>query len=225
MKTGMQMVAPFIVIAALGVSACATNQVDRKQVTEQKARDVSGDIWAADNQIDATLVSLDNLMSADGPQLQQAFDQYSKEVDLMRTRAKQVNDDATAVSKQSGTYLNNWQQQNNNIENEDLRDNSQEQRQTVMARFQNLQNSNDQSRSALNQFLRKLEDVRTALRNDLTARGITSVAQSSTVEDAQDAGSEAKTRLQQVRSDSIALADTLSPSATAPSADEATANR
>ena len=85
MSTGRRLVIPFIIVAALGLGACA-NQMDRKQATEDKARNVSGDVWATQNQIDATMVAMNNLLSADGPQLQQAFDHYSDEVDRLNTR-------------------------------------------------------------------------------------------------------------------------------------------
>jgi len=64
MSTAKRVVIPFIIIAALGLGGCA-NQMDRKQATEDKARNVSGDVWATQNQIDATMVAMNNLLSAD----------------------------------------------------------------------------------------------------------------------------------------------------------------
>ena len=43
MSTAKRVVIPFIIIAALGLGGCA-NQMDRKQATEDKARNVSGDV-------------------------------------------------------------------------------------------------------------------------------------------------------------------------------------
>jgi hypothetical protein len=141
------LVVPFIVISTLALGACATNQIDRKQATEQKARDMSGTVWATNNQVDATLVSLNNLMSAEGPQLQQAFDQYSADVDRMRQQSEKVAQDSAYINKESDEYLNNWQKQNNDIQNAGLRDNSEHGRQAVRDQFRNAQGSYDNART------------------------------------------------------------------------------
>jgi len=207
------LVVPFIVISTLVLGACATNQIDRKQATEQKARDMSGTVWATNNQVDATLVSLNNLMSAEGPQLQQAFDQYSADVDRMRQQSEKVAQDSAYINKESDEYLNNWQKQNNDIQNAGLRDNSEHGRQAVRDQFRNAQGSYDNARTSLDRFMRTLEDVRTALRNDLSERGVKGVATTNVVQTARKDAREVKSALRAVRADSTALARALSPSA------------
>ena len=213
MSPGNRLVVPFIVIAALTLGACATNQVDRKQATEQKARDVSGDVWATENQIDATLVSMNNMLSADGPQLQQAFDRYSADVDRMQAQAKRITENSEYMRKQSEAYLTDWQKQNNDIQNQDLRANSEHGRQTVRDRFTSVQSAYDNAQTSLDRMMRNLEDVRTALRNDLTVRGVQGVAATDVIAKTRKNAQETKRDLQQVQSRSTALAEALSPSA------------
>ncbi|MEO8163927.1 MAG: DUF2959 family protein [Betaproteobacteria bacterium] len=213
MSLGKRLVVPFIVIAALSVGACATTQVDRKQATEQKARDVSGDVWATNNQIDATMMALNNMMSADGPQLQQAFDRYAAEVDRLKKQSEVISKDGAFMRTEGDAYLSAWQKQNNDIQNQDLRDNSEQGRKTVKDRTQSVQGSYDTARTSLDRLLRNLEDVRTALRNDLTSRGVTGVSQTNVVQRSQQNAEEAKNNLRQVQSDSASLAEALSPSA------------
>ena len=212
MNRGRGWVIASVVAVALSVGACATNQVDRKQATQQKARDVSGEVWTAKNQIDATLVSLNNLMTADTTELPQAFTSYSNDVDRMRAHAQAITKNATEMRTQSENYLNNWQEQNNEIQDRDLRNSSEDGRQAVMDRYRDLQRSYDYARTSMDQTLRTLEDVRTALRNDLTSRGVAAVAQTDVVENAEDNASELKKSLEDVKYDSAALADALSPS-------------
>jgi len=213
--------APFAVIAALTLAACAS-QIDRKQEAAQSARDVSGDIRTTNEQLDATLASLNNLMAADATQLQPAFDQYGKDVDRMQAQARRINADAADMRKQSDTYLANWEKQRKEIQNPELRNTSEQRRQTVMGRFQNVQGSYESARTTLDDFIRNLQDVRTALRNDLTARGIAAVAQTRVVQNAQTNAARVKTSLQQVQSSSSALAEALAPSAPATATDRST---
>jgi hypothetical protein len=201
-----------VAVVTLSLGACAS-QSDRKQATEQKARDMSSDVWATNNQIDATMLSLNNLMSAQGTQLQQAFDQYSTNVDRLHNQSERINNDGAYIRKQSDAYLNAWQKQDKDIQNPDLRDNSEQGRQDVRNRFQRAQASNENARLSLERLIRKLEDVRTTLRNDLSERGVSGVAQTNVVQSAQSNAEEAKTNLQQAQADSTLLAKAISPAA------------
>ncbi|MEO8629940.1 MAG: DUF2959 family protein [Betaproteobacteria bacterium] len=215
----------FAVVAALALSACAANQIERKQEAAQSARDVSGDIRATNAQIDATLASLDSLMSADGSQLQPAFDRYSADVARMRTQAERINGDAADMRKQSQAYLTNWEKQHNEIQNQEVRNTSEQRRQTVMDRVQTVQASYDGSRTSLDQFIRNLDDVRIALRNDLTARGAAAIAQTNVVKNAHTNGNNVKNSLQEVQNGSTALAERMAPSAPVSSGNPASTNR
>jgi chromosome segregation ATPase len=199
-----------IAVAALALAACAS-QIQHKEKTADTAREVSSDIQATNTQIDATLASLDALTSADGTELKPAFDRYSKDIDKTRARAREIDADAAALQRQSQTYLTNWEKEHNDIQNAELRRTSEQRRQTVMARFQNLQNAYDNAHTSLDQFLRNHEDVRTALRTDLTPRGVAAVANSDTVQNARTSGDNVKDSLQKVQSDAEALANALQP--------------
>jgi hypothetical protein len=223
MSHRLRFLAPVAVIAALTLAACAS-QIDRKQEAAQSARDVSGDIRSTNDQIDATLASLNNLMAADAAQLQPAFDQYGKDVDRMQLQARRIHADAADMRKQSETYLANWEKQRKEIQNPELRATSEQRRQSVMGRFQNVHTSYESARTSLDEFIRNLEDVRTALRNDLTARGVAAVGQTKVVQNAQTNASRVKTSLQEVQSSSSALAEALAPAAPVSSTDRSTSN-
>jgi len=216
MNQGNRLVIPFIVIAALSVGACSMlnpSQPDRKQATEEKARNVNGDVWATQNQIDATMVSMNNLMSADGPQLQQAYERYSSDVDRLKKQSAVVAADGEYLNKQSDTYLADWHKQSNDINDSSLRANSEQDRKTLRDRFTTTQDSYDRAAAAMSRLIGNFEDIRTALRNDLTARGVQGIAQAGVVKNAEENAKQAKDGLNEVQSQSTALAEALSPAA------------
>jgi hypothetical protein len=196
-----------------GVAACANNQIERKQETANAARDVSGDIQATKNQIDATLTSLDNLVGANQSPTQAAFQRYSKDVDKMEAQAKRVDKDKSDMHAQGQKYLADWEASHGKIQNEELRHASQGRREEVMQRMQNIDNSYDRTHTALNAFIRNLEDIRTAMRNDLTPSGVQSISATDIVANARSNGAEVKSNLDTVQADSSGLADALAPSA------------
>jgi DNA repair exonuclease SbcCD ATPase subunit len=199
--------------AALATAACSNNPIVRKQDTAQSARDVSNDIRTTENQIDATLASLDNLMSAQPSDLNEAFKRYSADVDKMRAQSKQVDAAAAGLRKDAQTYLTNWEASHSKIQNDELRATSEQRRQTVMNRYNALQTSYADTHTSLEAFTRNLEDVRTAVQNDLTPRGVQAVSQTDVVQNAHKNGQSVKTSLAQVRSGTTQLADALVPAA------------
>ena len=216
MNQGNRLVIPFIVIAALSVGACAMlqhDQTDRKQATEEKARNVNGDVWATQNQIDATMVSMNNLMSADGTQLKQAYERYSNDVDRLKKQHAVVAADGEFLKKQSDTYLTDWQKQSNDINDSNLRATSEQDRRTLRNRFTTTQDSYDRAASAMSRLIGNFEDVRTALRNDLSTRGVKGIAQTDVVKNAEANARQTKEALHEVQSQSSALADALSTGA------------
>jgi len=217
MNQGNRFVIPFIVIAALSVGACSLlnpNQTDRKQATEDKARNVSGDVWATQNQIDATMVSLNNLMSADGAQLKQAYDHYSTDVDNLKKQTAVVAADGAFLKKQSDTYLTDWVKQSNDINDNELRASSEQDRKQVRNNFRTAEDAYERAQSAMAKLMGNFEDVRTALRNDLTTRSVQGIAQTDVVKRAEQNANETKSALKEVQTQSVALAQALSTGAT-----------
>jgi hypothetical protein len=131
----------------------------------------------------------------------------------MHKQADTVSEDSAYINKESDEYLSNWQKQNNDIQNANLRDNSEQGRQAVRDQFRNAQGSYDNARTSMDRFIRTLEDVRTALRNDLSERGIKGVARTNVVQTARKDARDVKSALRAVRNDSTALARALSPTA------------
>jgi hypothetical protein len=216
MNQGNRLVIPFIVIAALSVGACSIlnpNQPDRKQATEEKARNVSGDVWAAQNQIDATMMSMNNLMSADAPQLKQAYERYSTDVDRLKKQSAVVAADGEFLQKQSDTYLADWHKQSSEINDTSLRVNSEQDRKTLRNRFTTTQDAYERAQEAMSRLVGNFEDVRTVLRNDLTIRGVQGIGQTDVVKNAEANARQTKNALREVQSQSTALAEALSPAA------------
>jgi hypothetical protein len=211
MTTHASLLACVLISATLGTSGCATDQAERNQGAVQGARDVRLDIEATDNQIDTTVASLNSLMSIDAAELQLAFDRYSNEVERMKPRAKRIGDDAADLRARSQAYLSDWQKQHAQLQDAELRRTSDQRRRAVMDRFQSIESSYEYARTSLDQFMRNLEDVRTMLRTDLSAHGVSAVAQTGAARDAQRNGLEVKNSLRKVQDGYAALAQALAP--------------
>jgi hypothetical protein len=198
-----------VVAAAVTVGACASSPIDRKADTAQAARDVGRDLQVTQNQIDTTLSSLKTLVSDSSTPSRTAFDRYSEDVDKMRALAKTVDKEMVDIRKEGQAYLAHWEASHGKIENEELRQASEQRRRAILDHLQSMDQSYNRTGAPLDAFIRNLEDVKTALGNDFTEQGISIVSATNVVKDAEANGAKAKDALKQMHSDSSAFADTL----------------
>lgn len=199
-----------VVVAAAVVGACAsTSPIDSKQAAALAARNVGSDVRATENQIDVTLSSLRAVVSSSQEPSQVAYDRFSEDVDMMRAHALAVDKSVADMRKDGQTYLANWATAHGDIQNQELRQASEERRREILDRLQSMDESYNRSDAPLDAFIRNLEDVRTALGNDFTELGVTTVSKTTVLKNAESNAAKAKTALQRMRDDSVALANTM----------------
>lgn len=199
-----------VVAAAAVLGACATTSpIDSKQAASLAARNVGSDVRATENQIDVTLSSLRAVVSSSQEPSQVAFDRFSEDVDMMRAHALSVDKSVADMRKDGQTYLANWATAHGNIQNQELRQASEERRREILDRLQSMDESYNRSDAPLDAFLRNLEDVRTALGNDFTELGVATVSKTTVLKNAESNAAKAKTALKRMHDDSVALANTM----------------
>lgn len=199
-----------VVAAAAVVGACAsTSPIDSKQAAALAARNVGSDVRATENQIDVTLSSLRAVVSRSQEPSQVAFDRFSEDVDMMRAHALSVDKSVADMRKDGQTYLANWATAHGNIQNQELRQASEERRREILDRLQSMDESYNRSDAPLDAFIRNLEDVRTALGNDFTKLGVATVSETTVLKNAEFNAAKAKSALKQMYGDSVALANTM----------------
>lgn len=196
--------------AALLLGACAHNQVDRQQLTAEKAETVKSQVPAMETQIDATLAALDGVMKAEQDAIKPAFERYAMEVDRMQEQTRLMKREASAMRRDSEAYLANWDSSGDKIQDEELRKQSEQQRFALMDRYQRFDNTYQRTQNTLDTFIQNLIDIRTVLANDATPRGQQTVSQTNVVQSAKENGNELKTRLQAIRENADALSTALS---------------
>jgi hypothetical protein len=199
-----------VAAAAALVGACAsTSPIDSKQAAALAARNVGSDVRATENQIDVTLSSLRAVVSSSQEPSQVAFDRFSEDVDMMRAHALSVDKSVAEMRKDGQTYLANWATAHGNIQNQELRQASEERRREILDRLQSMDESYNRSDAPLDAFIRNLEDVRTALANDFTELGVATVSETTVLKNAESNAAKAKSALKQMHGDSVALANTM----------------
>ncbi len=201
-------------IALLALTGCAS-QVDRPHKAAEKARDTSADIQSIQEQMDRTVAALQRVLQAQPAELKTSFDEYSKELDKTKALAKRMDLDAAQMRARSEVWLAKWEASHAEIMTDELRRVSEQRREQVMNRFHGIQASYDRARNELSAFMQRLDDVRRTLENDLTPNGVATVAKTDVVKNVTKLASDVKRDLNDVQSQTLALADELKPEAPA----------
>jgi hypothetical protein len=139
-------------------------------------------------QIDQTLTSLRDVMSAGPEQLRPAFTKYSKDVDRLRADAEQTTKRSRNMKAKRNDYLDAWEKEKNQVQDPELRRLGESRRSDVRSNLDRMVESLTVATETFDPLLSNLGDVQKTLGNDLTATGQALVANTAVVQGATDKG-------------------------------------
>lgn len=180
------------VLVTCWLAGCSTSPVERKENITSGATDVRAGLLATRGQIDQTLNSLQQLTIASPANITQAYQQYAQDVETLKKQARQMQSDAATMRSQSSRWLSDWEKSQRDIQNAELKAVSERRRNEVATRFQNINAAYDQAQAAFTAFLKNLDDVKTAVGNDLSPKGVALVSSTRIVENANVNGGQVK---------------------------------
>jgi hypothetical protein len=181
-----------VVLLVYMLAGCSTSPVERKENVTRSVADLRSELLKTRGQIDQTLNSLQQLVIASPSNISQAYKQYAQDVEALKQQARQMQRDSTEMRAQSERWLSTWQKSQRDIQNAELKRISEQRRNEVAARFHNINAAYDQAQAAFMAFLKNLDDVKTAIGNDLTPQGVALVAGTRIVENANANGGQVK---------------------------------
>ncbi len=180
MKTTRVFVAVCLLIVIAAVTGCSekTAGVQRAEKATASMQTVESDIRKTVAQIDATNASLLHVInSKDSPNIKEAFDSYSAEVNKMDKSGKVLLAHTDQMTARGNDYFQEWQKSGNTYTNPDIQKLSQERRVELEKTFNRISEASPGVKGYLNAYLSNLKQIRTYLSNDLTPQGVDSISQ------------------------------------------------
>jgi hypothetical protein len=166
-------VALALVLAA--VAGCASGNYQKGADTSAKIIASADKITASETNITATVAALNDLVNVPQGDLVPKFANYNSCVNDLQTMANDINKRVDEMSKTGKVYFDTWDQQIATINNTDIKNASSQRKAAVMAQFTDIKRSYLETKMAFDPFMSDLKDVQTALSNDLTVGGVSSV--------------------------------------------------
>lgn len=181
MSTVSRVLSVVVASAALAASSamlagCASSGPQRAQATTNSMADARAALDTSAKQIGQTLASMNRLAEARSGDLRPLFDQFTRDIAATQTQAADVTARATAMRNRGHAYFENWEREASAMQTESVRERSLARRDEVLQSYNAITTRMEEAREAYKPFMQKLQDLRTAISNDLNPNGIAAVS-------------------------------------------------
>lgn len=168
-----------LIIAALGITSCASTSMQRSQDTRTTMETMDNDIQEASRQLDVTGASLDELMRTGQTDVKQAFQAYKDNVEKMETMEKKFAKHAEQMKAQGNNYFEEWKKEGSEYSNPEIQQLSNQRREELRKVYDKIAENSIGVDQAFKTYVSDVREIQTYLSNDLTTKGIAAIAPTS----------------------------------------------
>ncbi len=158
------------------LSGCATTGSDRAEKATTKMESVDTEIKQAMVQLDATAMSLENLIKPGQTDTKAAFDAYSDDVTKMSRLGEKLIKHTDEMSARGKDYFDEWKKQGNTYSNPQIREISEKRSVELNTVFRRIAESSVGVKGSFITYMNDIKEIQTYLSTDLTNKGIESIA-------------------------------------------------
>jgi chromosome segregation ATPase len=192
----MSRFAYYAIPLVLSLNACQTSEPDKGASTGKTVDQAAAEVGATITNLDATVAALNELVERPAPDLNPQFKTYTTNLGMLETSAGKVRDLAATMDTKSQEYFLQWDTQIATVQDEDIRERSEDRKKTIEANFNKIKNEYAEVRNEFKPLLADLQDIRTVLTTDLTVDGLKSI--NKTVKKVDDESKDVKESLQEM---------------------------
>ncbi|HHY85152.1 MAG TPA: DUF2959 family protein [Verrucomicrobia bacterium] len=154
-------------------AGCASSPKNDKAAAS--VRRASTDLHLQSRALNHTIHALTNLVDSSPRDLKQPLEQYEYALENLYDSVERTENSVQRMRRHTTAYLDFWNQQLTNINYEVVRSRSAEREEAVRSELEFVMERYVETREAMLPLLAYFEDIRKALRTDLTAGGLASV--------------------------------------------------
>ena len=162
-------------VAAALLAGCATKGYESGNKTATNIQKAANKISAFSGQVDATLASLNELVSNPKPDLRPQFKTFASHMKSLESSAGEITKARMAMGTEGKDFLAKWDAEIAQINNEDIKARSLSRKAEVNEKLQTIKRSYAETEVAFKPFINDLRDVEKFLSVDLTTAGLTSI--------------------------------------------------
>lgn len=161
--------------AFISLTGCATTGTQLATKTTDSMANVEADYRQAALQIDATGMSLKELMNPGQADIQTAFQNYTRNVEKMESIGKQLDNHSQKMTVRGNEYFAEWEKQGSTYTNPQIRELSEQRRTELRALYSKIPETSIGVKGSMNDYLADIRDIQRYLSNDLTPDGVKTI--------------------------------------------------
>jgi archaellum component FlaC len=154
----MSRFAYYAIPLVLSLNACQTSEPDKGASTGKTVDQAAAEVGATITNLDATVAALNELVERPAPDLNPQFKTYTTNLGMLETSAGKVRDLAATMDTKSQEYFLQWDTQIATVQDEDIRERSEDRKKTIEANFNKIKNEYAEVRNEFKPLLADLQD-------------------------------------------------------------------
>lgn len=159
---------------AAGCTSSSSKEYKPAVKTSTSLEEAAQTVDKTNAQLDEVMLRLDTLAKHPGD-MSKAFKDYSAAVSNLESTSQDVNAKVIAMQNQRDAYFAQWDKDVATIQNEAVRDRSEQRKAELQAQFKKVQADYQQLQKTLSPLMSDLRDIRTAVSINMTAGGIAAI--------------------------------------------------
>jgi hypothetical protein len=178
MKVSYKITVYYISIIALSVvfmAGCASTGIQRSEKATITMQTMDSDIKSIVAQLDATGLSLDDIMRAGQTDVKKAYSLFKDNVSKMESLEKNFNKHYSEMKARGKEYFEEWQKDGDSYKNPKIQQLSEQRRNELGYVYGLIANNSSGVSDAFKAYVNDLKEIQNFLSNDLTSNGIDAI--------------------------------------------------
>ena len=157
------------------LSGCATTGPEKKQKAVSSIEEFHKELTKNLNQITETLAALNQIGQPGEGDLYKPYHNFVKQLNRTTDNFRNMSKHAEDMAAKGKEYFDTWEKESSSIMNSELRAKGSERRGELSMTFNRITSLAQEVQMTYQPFIIDLADIKTALGNDLTTRGMVSM--------------------------------------------------
>jgi hypothetical protein len=167
------------IMTVIGLAGCSSTGMQRSEKATTTMQTMDNDIKLLVVQLDATGSSLDELTKPGQSDIKKAFEVYTDNVSKMKAMEKQFTRHADEMKIRGKEYFEEWQKEGSQYKNSQIRELSEQRRAELGEIYGRIAQNSIGVNEAMKAYMSDIKEIQLYLSNDLTAKGIETIAPTS----------------------------------------------
>ncbi len=165
-----------LVVTAIIIGGCSSTGMQRSEKATTTMQTMDNDIKAAAIQLDATGASLDELIRSGQSDVKKAYDSFKENVSKIEDMQKSFAKHADEMTARGKDYFEEWQKEGTEYKNPNIQKLSEQRREELGNIYGRIAENGIGVKETFKAYVSDVKEVQIYLSNDLTSKGIESIA-------------------------------------------------